>query len=611
MILRYQRRPSSVVRIGNTPLGGDYPVRIQSMATVSTLDTEAAVQQAVRMIEAGAEYVRFTAQGEREARQLGVIREKLRAQGYDTPLVADIHFNPKAADVAAVNVEKVRINPGNYVDKSIAFKHVDDTEERYAVGLRKLRERFVPFLRLCRQHHTAIRLGVNHGSLSERIMNRYGDTSEGMVASCMEFLRICNEEDFSNVVISVKASNTVLMVQTVRLLVRTMEAEDMHYPLHLGVTEAGDDEDGRIKSAAGIGALLVDGIGDTIRVSLSESPEAEIPVARKLLEYVQQRKICAPVEIPNAFHSDFNRRTRIVHGIGGSYPPVVISDRAFGSPATHEGCRPDFVYCGTTVSSAADLVVPQIVDIEYRNSQPAAYPYFRAASADQLIQCSAPLKFIEVTYSDLNKNIFRLLREDPSVVIVWNGCHQDVIGEARAFAYRLKEADCDAPLILRRRYETADKETLQIRAAIDFGSLLMDGIGNGVMLSCDNVDSHITDRWLFGVLQAVRLRISKTEYISCPGCGRTLYDLQTTIARVKAATSHLKGVKIGIMGCIVNGPGEMADADYGYVGAARGRINLYKGKACILKNIPEIEAVSQLVRLIKESGDWQDEKRDE
>jgi (E)-4-hydroxy-3-methylbut-2-enyl-diphosphate synthase len=600
----YQRRPSSVVRIGNTPLGGDYPIRIQSMATVSTLDTEAAVQQAVRLIKTGAEYVRFTAQGEREACQLGIIREKLRAQGYDTPLVADIHFNPKAAEVAAVHVEKVRINPGNYVNTSMAFNHIDDTEESYAVGLRKIRERFVPFLRLCRQHHTAIRLGVNHGSLSERIMNRYGDTPDGMVASCMEFLRICSEEDFNNVVISIKASNTALMVQTVRLLVRTMEAEDMHYPLHLGVTEAGDDEDGRIKSAAGIGALLVDGIGDTIRVSLSEPPEAEIPVARKLLEYVQQRKTCASVEVSNTFHSDFNRRTRIVHGIGGAYPPVVISDRSFGCPATNDACRPDFVYCGTNVSPGTDIIVPQIVDVEYRNFQPDAYPYFRAATADQLIHCFAPIKFLEVANSDLNKSIFRLLREDPSVVIVWNGCHQDVIGEARAFASQLKEADCDAPLILRRRYETADKETLQIRAAVDFGSLLMDGIGNGIMLGCEKVDSHITDRWLFSILQAVRLRISKTEYISCPGCGRTLYDLQTTIARVKAATSHLKGLKIGIMGCIVNGPGEMADADYGYVGAARGRISLYKGKTCILKNIPETEAVSQLVGLIKESGDW-------
>jgi (E)-4-hydroxy-3-methylbut-2-enyl-diphosphate synthase len=608
LTFRYQRRPSSVVQIGTTPLGGAYPVRIQSMANVSTMDTEAAVQQAVRMIEAGAEYVRFTAQGEREARQLGVIRRALRARGYDTPLVADIHFNPKAAEAAAVNVEKVRINPGNYIDKVKSFKQITCTPEAWSAELRKIRERFAPFLALCKEHHTALRIGVNHGSLSDRILSRYGDTPEGMVASCMEFLRICKEEDFPDVVISIKASNTVVMVQTVRLLVRTMEAEDMHYPLHLGVTEAGDNEDGRIKSAVGIGALLADGIGDTIRVSLSEPPEAEIPVARKLVDYILQRAGHDPVEIPCEGllpETGFRRETRTVGGIGGACRPVVISGRGHGDFTVDESCRPDFIH-----TEADDLPenlrsIPRITDAAYWNGQPDTYPYFSAAATDRISQCRAPLKFVELALDDLNNVLLTTLRQDPAVVIVWNGRHPDAISEARAFACRLKAAECDAPVILRRSYRETDKETLQLQAAVDFGTLLLDGIGDGLWLCDEQIESVVTDSYAFSILQAVRLRISKTEYISCPGCGRTLYDLQTTIARVKAATSHLKGLKIGIMGCIVNGPGEMADADYGYVGAGRGRISLYKGKTCVHKNIPEAEAVAQLVQLVKDSGDWE------
>lgn len=609
MIIQYQRRRSSEVRIGKTPMGGTNPVRIQSMANVSTMNTEGAVQQAIRMIETGSEYVRFTAQGEREARNLGEIRHNLTAHGYDTPLIADIHFNPKAADIAAINVEKVRINPGNYVDKIKTFQQIEYSDEEYAAELEKIRARFVPFLVLCRTHQTAIRIGVNHGSLSDRIMSRYGDTPEGMVASCMEFLRICREENFNDVVISIKASNTVVMVATVRLLVQTMDAEDMHYPLHLGVTEAGDEEDGRIKSAVGIGSLLVDGIGDTIRVSLSEPPEAELPVARKLVNYILQRENHPAIDAPASFQTfDFVRKTTVVHRIGSNYVPVVISDRSYGDFAIDESNRPDYMYIGShhplPLQQSLSKPIPLIVDYRNWSQESETYPYFTSSELFQIPSCTASVKFIELAYPDLNNEILDMISKDASIVITLVSNHKNTIYEMRAFISRLKEAGCNTPVILRCNYLETDKENLQLKAAVDFGSLLLDGIGNGIWLSNKGIDPHVTDSYQFSILQAARVRISKTEYISCPGCGRTLYDLQTTIARVKAATSHLKGLKIGIMGCIVNGPGEMADADYGYVGAGRGRINLYKGKTCMLKNIPEEEAVEQLIELIKANGDW-------
>ena len=611
MILQYQRRQSSEVRIGKTPLGGAHPIRIQSMASVSTMDTEAAVQQSVRMIEAGAEYIRFTAQGEREAANLGIIRRDLSARGYETPLVADIHFNPKAADVAAVHVQKVRINPGNYIDKSKTFQQIEYTDEAYIAELEKIRMRFVPFLQLCRKYQTAIRIGVNHGSLSDRIMSRYGDTPEGMVASCMEFLRICKEEDFNDIVISIKASNTVVMVATVRLLAHTMEAENIHYPLHLGVTEAGDEEDGRIKSAVGIGALLVDGIGDTIRVSLSEAPEAELPVARKLVDYILSHKNGESIEVTESYRTfDFRRKTHPVHRIGGEQLPVVISDRSCGDFAIKESNIPDYIYVGARnplpLQQALSQPIPLLVDSNYWTQQPNTYPYFKASDLFRITQCTAPVKFIELTYPDLDSEWLNILKKDETFVVILTSHHPNCVYEMRAFITRLKEAGCDTPVILRRNYHDTDPENLQLKAAVDFGTLLLDGIGDGIWLSHESIDPYITDSYQFSILQATRVRISKTEYISCPGCGRTLYDLQTTIARVKAATSHLKGLKIGIMGCIVNGPGEMADADYGYVGAGRGRISLYKGKSCILKNIPEEEAVEQLISLIKSHGDWKE-----
>ena len=605
----YSRRKSSVVNIGNTPLGDENPIRIQSMANVSTMDTEAAVRQAIRMIEAGAEYVRFTAQGEREARNLGEIRKELNAQGYTTPLVADIHFNPRAADAAAEEVEKVRINPGNYVDKVKTFDLLEYTDEEYAAELQKIRDRFVPFLNICKEHGTAIRIGVNHGSLSDRIMSRYGDTPKGMVASCMEFLRICRDENFPDVVISIKASNTVVMVKTVRLLVRTMEAEGMHYPLHLGVTEAGDGEDGRIKSAVGIGTLLTDGIGDTIRVSLSEDPEAEMPVARKLVDYILERQGHKPITAsltPGYDPITATRRiSRVTEGIGGNFPPIVISDRSNGDFEFDHLSMPDYIYIGAEDPENLPDTFRMLVDAHFWKERPNAFPYFIASEIEEMKKFNSPLKFIRLTFNDLTSRTLEILKQDPTVVVVLSTHHRNAVGSQRAAMHKLMIAGCDVPIILHREYHETDKESLQLKSAADFGTLLLDGFGNGLMLQDDDCEATTTDSCMFGILQATRTRISKTEYISCPSCGRTLYDLQTTIARIKEATSHLKGLKIGIMGCIVNGPGEMADADYGYVGAGRGQISLYKGKECVLKNVAEEDAVERLVQLIKENGDWQ------
>ena len=542
------------------------------MANVSTMDTDASVVQAISMARAGAEYIRFTAQGIREARNLGVIRKRLNEQGCHTPLVADIHFNPKAADVAAEFVEKVRINPGNYVDGARTFR-ADYTDEDFAEGVRKIRERFVPFLRLCRAHGTAIRIGVNHGSLSDRIMSRFGDTPEGMTESCMEFLRLCREEQFDDVVISIKASNTVVMVRTVRLLVRTMDREGMHYPLHLGVTEAGNDEDGRIKSAVGIGALLTDGIGDTIRVSLSEPPEAEIPVARELIDHINRTRAEEYAPMPADFEgteTDYFRRTRMVGDIGGGRQPVVLAEYTNGEEPD-ETLRPDYLrhLPDGTFTSTKDK----------RRTVPAPH-------------------FVELTPDELTDSRLEALNADESSVIILRSVHTDSVNETRAAILRLRAAACQAPVILRRDYHEADLDRLRIAASADLGVLLIDGIADGLLLTQGGHGTPDTDRLAFGILQATRRRMSRTEYISCPGCGRTLYDLHQTISRIKAATGHLKGVKIGIMGCIVNGPGEMADADYGYVGAGPGRVSLYRGKECVLRSIPEAEAVDRLLELI-------------
>ncbi|MBQ4162151.1 MAG: 4-hydroxy-3-methylbut-2-en-1-yl diphosphate synthase [Parabacteroides sp.] len=606
----YHRRVSSVVRIGNIPLGKENPIRIQSMANVSTMDTKASVAQAIRMIEAGAEYVRFTAQGEREARNLGEIRKQLTESGYSTPLVADIHFNPRAADAAAQEVEKVRINPGNYVDKVKTFDLLEYTDEEYAAELQKIRDRFVPFLNICKEHGTAIRIGVNHGSLSDRIMSRYGDTPEGMVASCMEFLRICRDENFLNVVISIKASNTVVMVKTVRLLVSVMEAEDMYYPLHLGVTEAGDGEDGRIKSAVGIGALLSDGIGDTIRVSLSEAPEAEVPVARNLVNYILAREGHEHIDASLAPGYDpispSRRLSRSVANIGGGALPIIIADCVDGNFLFEANSTPDYMYIGKGELNEFIYNRPLIVDFSSWKDIPDIYPCFTVGEIDKMKDCSAAIHFIRLMDEELTDSIIEQLKQQDKVVVWLQTNHRNGVGALRAAMHHLMMADCDVPVVLYRSYSENDIETLQLKAAADFGTLLLDGFCDGIMLSDPMFENQILCNCMFGILQAARIRISKTEYISCPSCGRTLYDLQQTIAKIKKATSHLKGLKIGIMGCIVNGPGEMADADYGYVGAGKNRISLYKGKKCVLKNIPEEDAVERLIQLIKDNGDWID-----
>lgn len=542
----YHRRPTLEVRVGNTAIGGNNPVRIQSMASTSTMDTEASVAQARRIVDAGAELVRFTAQGVREAANLGEIRRRLRECGCEVPLVADIHFNPRAAFTAAEQVEKVRINPGNFVDPGRTFRKIEYTDEEYAAELKRLEEALVPFLETCRANDTAIRLGVNHGSLSDRIMSRYGDTPAGMVESAMEFLRVCRSHGFDRVVISIKASNVVVMVETVTRLVEAMDAEEMHYPLHLGVTEAGDGEDGRIKSAVGIGALLREGIGDTIRVSLSEEPEAELPVARKIMDYIDLMATAASVEAPRdgrfRLGKGMRRMSREIGAVGGSRVPVV--------PAVD----------GLTGLKEidAEAVIAGKVDI----------------APDDIILLSASGEVPGMTL------------ETAMNILVAEGI--------------------DNPVILRGVYNGLDADTVRLRSSIDLGALLLKGFADGIEIVSDALTPDEASRLALAILQSARLRISHTEYIACPGCGRTLFDLQQTLARVKEATSHLKGLKIGVMGCIVNGPGEMADADYGYVGAGVGKISLYKGKECVEKNIPAEEAVSHLVELIKKCGDWKE-----
>lgn len=605
----YSRRKSSVVNIGGTPLGGEYPVRIQSMTNTSTQDTEASVAQIKRIVDAGGEYVRLTTQGVKEAENLMNINIALRESGCMVPLVADVHFNPKVADVAAHYAEKVRINPGNYVDSARTFKQLEYTDEEYALELQKIRDRFVPFLYICKENYTAIRIGVNHGSLSDRIMSRYGDTPEGIVESCMEFLRICVEESFSAVVISIKASNTVVMVRTVRLLVATMEKEGMEFPLHLGVTEAGDAEDGRIKSALGIGALLSDGLGDTIRVSLSEEPEFEIPVARKLVDYVASR--ADHMYIPGVPAEEFDylsparRKTFAVGNIGGENLPVVIADRMDGNNAYDPQFTPDYIYAGRELPQEPLSGVGYILDGDVWTGKEHTYPAFNFNSIDALKKSESELNFLFLPFMALTDELAEELKGMTNVVIISQSNHQNRLGEHRALVHQLISAGCQHPVVFFQQYMENEAEDLQVKSATDMGALIFDGFCDGLFLFNQGSLSHaVIDATAFGILQAGRIRTSKTEYISCPGCGRTLFDLQSTIARVKAATSHLTGLKIGIMGCIVNGPGEMADADYGYVGAGRGKISLYKKKECIEKNIPEEQAVEKLIELIKANGDY-------
>lgn len=611
-IFNYSRRPSSVNNVGATPMGGDNPIRIQSMTTTPTTDTEASVAQAKRIIEAGGEYVRLTTQGVREAENLKNINAALRAEGITTPLVADVHFNPNVADVAALYAEKVRVNPGNYIDPARTFKHLEYTDEEYAAELKRLEERFVPFLNICKENHTAVRIGVNHGSLSDRIMSRYGDTPEGIVESCMEFLRICKKQDFNDVVISIKASNTVVMVRSMRLLVSEMDKEDMHYPLHLGVTEAGEGEDGRIKSAVGIGALLADGIGDTIRVSLSEEPEAEIPVARHLVDYVTRRAghMMIPAEASPKFDwlRPERRVTDAVENIGGTNVPVVIvSDFSENTEVSaNPDLTPDYIYVGENLPENRPANQKYIVDFSVWDGTPNTYPVFPYNAIPFMSSYPLIPKFLVMQYGVDPEEYVTCLMNHPEVVVVCVSHHQNRLGEQRALVHEMMRAGLRNPIVFCQAYRHSQeqKADFQLEAAADMGALMFDGLTDGIWLMNDG-DLAVKDiaETSFGILQAARLRTTKTEYISCPGCGRTLYDLRATIARIKAATAHLKGLKIGIMGCIVNGPGEMADADYGYVGAGRGKISLYRRKECVAKNIPEEEAVERLLQLINEDNE--------
>ena len=626
-LFNYERRKSSVTHVGALDMGGDNPIRIQSMTTTNTNDTEASVAQAKRIIAAGGELVRLTTQGKREAENLKNINAQLRAEGITTPLCADVHFNANVADVAALYAEKVRINPGNYVDPGRTFKILEYTDEEYAKELKRIEDRLTPFIQICKENNTAVRIGVNHGSLSDRIMSRYGDTPEGIVESCMEFLRIFKKHDFNDIVISIKASNTVVMVRSVRLLVAEMEKEGMNYPLHLGVTEAGEGEDGRIKSAVGIGALLNDGIGDTIRVSLSEEPECEIPVAKYLARYIRQKK--GHIIVPAETSKDFDylrperRKTKAVENIGGENVPVVIATRNTKEQNADVASTlptPDYIYVNDALPAELKSGQKYIIDynayikLAAKGELPSenVFPIFPTPAIPFIGTVKSKMKFLVLKYGTPSEEFLACLKYHPEVVVVCVSLHQNKLAEQRALVHQMMIAGVENPVVFAQMYqfsadesnenanEPSAKEQFQLSAAADMGALMIDGLTDGLwLMNNGNISQDDVEQTAFGILQAGRLRMVKTEYISCPGCGRTLYDLRTTIARIKEATKGMTGLKIGIMGCIVNGPGEMADADYGYVGAGLKKVSLYRKKVCVEKNIPEEDAVEHLLALIK------------
>lgn len=628
-LTEYKRRQTIEVKIGDVPMGGDNPIRVQSMTTCNTMDTAGTVQQVIRMVEAGCEYVRITAPGIREAENLKHIKQELVAKGIRVPLVADIHYTPNAALTAAKYVEKVRINPGNYADKK-RFETIEYTDEEYQKELERIREKFVPLIQECKKYNTAMRIGTNHGSLSDRILSRYGDTPMGMVESALEFVRICEEEDYHEIVLSMKASNTRVMVQAYRLLVNKLEAEGLKpYPLHLGVTEAGDGEDGRIKSSVGIGTLLEDGLGDTIRVSLTEEPEFEVPVAKALVERYSPYRNGELREKEIAEKNPFEyhlRETQVVEDFGGDNAPRVIADyssQELEKPAQLQaiGYRylnatdkwvsldtaADYIYLG---SKPLGIELPSglkaIVDANSWNSNrfiPNCYPLFKLRDFKLSQFRHDTLNFLEIDLCSIEE----LPPLDDTMVLVLRSNLEHPMPVYRQFALWLEKQNIKAPVILAHWYSSMQAEQFQLYAATDMGGVLIDGLANGVMLryftsTCNFND--LSNNTAFGILQAARTRMSKTEYISCPSCGRTLFDLQSTTAMIKERTDHLKGVKIGIMGCIVNGPGEMADADYGYVGSGVGKITLYRGQEVVKKGVKSEEAVDELINIIKEDGRW-------
>jgi (E)-4-hydroxy-3-methylbut-2-enyl-diphosphate synthase len=611
-LFQYNRYKTCNVKIGSLELGGNNPIRVQSMTSTNTLNTEDTIEQSLRIIKAGGELVRITAQGVKEAENLEYIKKGIRDTDCNIPLAADIHFNPKAAFTAAKLVEKVRINPGNFVDKRLENADVEFSEAEYQLELEKIEEKLIHLLEICKENKTTLRIGVNHGSLSDRIMSRFGDTPEGMVESTMEFLRICVLNNFLSVVVSLKSSNTRVMVHANRLLVSKMADENMNFPIHLGVTEAGEGEDGRIKSAVGIGALLADGIGDTIRVSLTEPPEQEIPVAKKIVNYfserIDQKEIRSVDEIPINFYDYTKRKTSEVINIGADNFPVVI-----GNSEKDGDLKPEFIYLSDKLFYGNfNENYKYIVDEETWEQQDFDHTYISPlfSSVNNFYfadKKSTSLNFISIRNNDLSVDDILKIKSLNNIVLILETANKNGYAAQRAAFLKLLGQNCNTPVIIKRTYKENELEDLQLKAACDFGGLFLDGLGDGIWI--DNKGKVSSDDIIntsFGILQASRVRVSKTEYISCPGCGRTLYDLQETTKKIREKTSHLKNLKIGIMGCIVNGPGEMADADYGYVGAGPGKITLYKNKEVVKKNIPEENAVDELIHLIKENGDWVD-----
>ena len=625
----YKRFNTIEVKVGSIAIGGKNPIHIQSMTTANTMNTSATVDESIRMIDAGCKLVRITAPSKKDAENLANIKNELRLKGYKTPLVADIHYTPNAAEIAAKIVEKVRINPGNYADKK-KFEEIDYTDESYNNELLRIEEKFTPLVQICKQNNTSMRIGTNHGSLSDRILSRYGDTPKGMVESALEFIRICRKHDYHNIVISMKASNTRVMVYAYRLLVNEMIKEGMKYPLHLGVTEAGEGEDGRIKSAVGIGTLLSEGIGDTIRVSLTEAPEHEMPVAQKILDHFKNihnhKKIAETKQHQIDYFQYKKRKTFQVENIGNKNVPIVISDLSNRKKITQAsffslGYRysvpldkwhisemaSDFIYIG---ENEINFEIPGTLRIISNYSSwkkhKIGFPIFNLKEYEKIKDFSETLNFLKIYDHEITPFLIDILKNNKSLVIFLESENINCIAAMRKFFFELMEEKIENPIIISRKYEFNDDEQLQISASIDIGSLLIDGLGDGICISSNNCSNKMLNSISFGILQASRTRISKTEYISCPSCGRTLFDLQETTAKIRKVTDHLKGVKIGIMGCIVNGPGEMADADYGYVGTGPGKITLYKEKTVVKKNVPESKAVDALIDLIKENGDWVD-----
>lgn len=630
-LVSYSRRKTIEVKIGDLPMGGNNPIRIQSMTTIDTMDTKGSVEQTIRMVEAGCEYVRITAPSVKEAQNLEAIKKELRVQGYNVPLIADIHFTPNAAELAARIVEKVRINPGNYADKK-RFEAIEYTDASYEAELERIRQKFSPLVKICKEYGTAMRIGTNHGSLSDRIMSRYGDTPLGMVESALEFLRICEDLNYFDIVLSMKSSNPQVMVQAYRLLVQKLDEEGFKpYPLHLGVTEAGDGEDGRIKSSVGIGTLLEDGLGDTIRVSLTEEPEAEVPVARALADRYRDRGNHEPIASISNYPIDpfsYSRRaTKEILNMGGHQVPRVIADFSAHdkiTPAslfavgynysvaldkwniTDMAC--DYLYVGDNI---IDFEIPGTLGIvcdhktwRSQKHKDRVYPWMRADEFVLEKDLSRDVNFIHCFVEDVNEEFLEKLKEAPAVLVIdTENAHG--MAEQRKLFTDLINHGCDNPVIISRTYYHLEPALLQLYAATDFGALFIDGLGDGIFLRGEKAGSRkMINETSFNILQATRTRISKTEYISCPSCGRTLFDLQETTANIRSRTFHLKGIKIGIMGCIVNGPGEMADADYGYVGSGPGRITLYRGKEVVKRNVPSAKAVDELIDIIRADGNW-------